>query len=316
MEIKERIPLENKGKKSKVVIVGMGNVGSTIAYTLLLRERVDELVLIDANEEKAKAQALDLNHGLPFLGKTEVWAGTYHDCKGADIIILTAGVAQKPGETRIDLLKNNIAIMDDIISSIAQFNKEAILLVVTNPVDILSYYTWKKSGFPQHKVIGSGTVLDSSRFRYLIGKMLRVDCRDVQAHIIGEHGDSSVPLWSNANLSGASLALTNEEKEELYVNTRDAAYQVIQGKGSTYYAVALACEKICTAILKNEAAVLHVSTLLTDFHGVSDVYLGVPTIIDQSGVKEIVQINLSQKEKSQFIHSADKMKNEIKRIGF
>jgi len=300
--------------KTRIVIIGIGAVGSTTAYTLLLRERVDELVLIDANQNKAVGDALDMNHGLPFLGRSKVWAGTYEDCRTADIIIITAGAAQKPGETRIDLLKRNGAIFESIINEVLKYNSDGILLVASNPVDIMSYFSWKKSQWPVHRVIGSGTLLDSARFRYLIGEHLHIDSRSVHAHIVGEHGDSELPLWSLANVAGTELSLNAEEKEQIFTDTRDAAYQIIDAKGSTYYAIALALDRICTAILRDEGSVLNVSTLLVDYHGVSDVYLGVPCVVDRSGVREILNLNISDSEKELLHRSAAKLKGIIESL--
>jgi L-lactate dehydrogenase len=301
-------------KKTRIVVIGVGAVGSTASYTLLLRERMDELVLIDANKEKAIGDALDMNHGLAFLGKAKVWAGDYEDCAEADIIIITAGVAQRPGESRVDLLKRNVAIFESITTEVLKYNKDGILLIATNPVDIMSYFTWKKSGWPSHRVIGSGTLLDTARFRFLIGDKLSIDPRSVHAHIIGEHGDSELPVWSHANIAGSEIALSKENKEEIFHNTRDAAYSIIQAKGATYYAIALALDRICTAILKNEAAVLNVSTLLTNYHGISDVYLGLPCIVDRSGVREILQLNINKDEQELLRKSGDKMKELIRFI--
>jgi L-lactate dehydrogenase len=301
-------------KKTRIVIIGVGAVGSTTAYTLLLRSRMDELVLIDANPEKAIGDALDMNHGLPFLGQATVWAGTYADCRDADIIIITAGAAQKPDETRTDLLKRNVSIFESITDEVLKYNTNGILLVASNPVDVMSYFTWKKSGWPATRVIGSGTLLDSARFRYLIGNKLTIDPRSVHAHIIGEHGDSEVPLWSLANIAGTDLALGEEDKQEIFANTRDAAYQIIKAKGATYYAIALALDRICTAILRNEAAVLNVSTLLTGYLGISDVYLGIPCIVDRNGVREVLSLHINDEEKSLLHQSANKLKSLVQSI--
>jgi L-lactate dehydrogenase len=289
-------------------------VGSTTAYTLLLRSRTDELVLIDSNKPKAIGDALDMNHGLPFLGKSKVWAGTYEDCAEADIIIITAGVSQRTGESRIDLLKRNVSIFESITDQVLRYNKDGILLIASNPVDIMSYFTWRKSGWPVHRVIGSGTLLDSSRLRYLIGNKLDIDSRSVHAHIIGEHGDSELALWSLANIAGSEILLNDEEKKEIFVNTRDAAYKIIEAKGATYYAIALALDRICTAILKNEASVLNVSTLLTNYQGINDVYLGVPCIVDRSGVREVLALRMTDSEKVLLNKSADKLKGLIQSI--
>ncbi len=305
---------ENTPKKTRIVVIGVGAVGSTTAYTLLLRGRMDELVLIDANKEKAIGDALDMNHGVPFTSKATVWAGTYEDCAEADIIIITAGAAQRPGESRVDLLKRNVAIFESITDQVLQYNQTGILLIASNPVDIMSYFTWKKSGWPVNRVIGSGTILDSARFRYLIGDKMQIDPRSVHAHIIGEHGDSELPLWSLANIAGSEILLSEADKQEIFVNTRDAAYQIIQAKGATFYAIALALDRICTAILRNEASVLNVSTLMHDYHGVNDVYLGVPCIVDRSGVREVLTLNMNFHEKQMLHKSADKLKGLIQSI--
>lgn len=296
-------------------MIGVGAVGSTTAYTLLLRQRMDELVLIDVNKAKATGDALDMNHGLLFLGQAKVWAGTYEDCRKADIIIITAGVAQHPGETRVDLLKRNVAIFESITTEVLKYNQDGILLIASNPVDIMSYFTWKKSGWPVQRVIGSGTLLDSSRFRYLIGEKLHIDPRSVHAHIIGEHGDSELPVWSLANVAGTELSLSEEDRQDIFLNTRDAAYKIIEAKGATYYAIALALDRICTAILRDEAAVLNVSTLLTDYYGISDVFLGVPCVVDRSGIREVLPLSISEQEKSLLHQSANKLKGLIQSMG-
>jgi len=301
-------------KPTRIAIIGVGDVGSTTAYTLLLRGRATELVLIDLNRDKAEGDALDMNHGMPFTGGTKIWAGDYADCADADIIVIAAGTAQKPGETRLDLLKRNVAIFDEIIARVTEYNQDGILLIATNPVDIMSYFSWKKAGWPSHRVIGSGTLLDSARFRYLIGENKQVDPRSVHAHIIGEHGDTELPVWSLANIAGSPIQLSDEEKQELYVNTRDAAYKIIQAKGSTYYAIALAIDRICTAILRDESAVLNVSALLEDYHGISDVYLGVPCIVDRTGIRQVLDLPLAEEEVAMLRHSAETLQERIRSI--
>jgi L-lactate dehydrogenase len=243
-----------------------------------------------------------------------VWAGDYPDCADADIVIITAGVAQKPGESRVDLLKRNVAIFESITDEVLKYNKDGILLIASNPVDVMSYFTWKKSGWPSQRVIGSGTLLDTARFRYLIGDKLSIDPRSVHAHIIGEHGDSELPVWSHANLAGSEIMLSEKDKEEVFRNTRDAAYQIIEAKGATYYAIALALDRICTAILKNEASVLNVSTLLNNYYGLSDVYLGLPCIVDRSGIREVLQLNINEKEQELLHKSGNKLKELIRSI--
>ncbi|MCF8567526.1 L-lactate dehydrogenase [Alicyclobacillus tolerans] len=299
----------------KVAIIGSGAVGSTTAYTLLLRKRVNELVLIDVNQNKAMGDAFDLSHGLPFIGAIKVYAGEYKDCADADIIIVTAGVAQKPNETRQDLLARNLQIFDAMIPKVTQRNKNGILLIATNPVDILSYFSWKKSGWDWNRVIGSGTLLDSARFRYLIANKLNVDPRSVHAHIVGEHGDTELPLWSHTNIAGMPIGLSEVEKQDLFKATRDAAYQIISTKGSTYYAIALALDRIVESILFNESSVLNVSTLLQNFHGISDVYLGVPCVVNRQGIHEVLPIEPSPVELEKLKYSANELKKQIAAFG-
>ncbi|GIP55996.1 MULTISPECIES: L-lactate dehydrogenase [Paenibacillus] len=301
-------------RSSRVVIIGTGAVGATTAYTLLLRERVSELVLIDANKDKALGEALDMNHGLPFTGGVKLWAGDYSDCADADVIVIAAGASQRPGETRIDLLKRNAGIFETIIQNIVKYNDHAIILVATNPVDILSYVTLKKSGFPSNRVIGSGTLLDSARFRYLIGQNKKINPRSIHAHIIGEHGDSELPLWSLANVAGIDLEFSDQDRENIFNSTKNAAYEIINAKGATFYAIALALDRIITSILQDEGSVLNVSTLLENYNGVSDVYLGVPSIVDRSGVREVLDLKLSDQELVQFQNSANKLKSEIAKL--
>lgn len=301
-------------KRSRVAIVGMGAVGTTTGYTLLLRQRMSELVFIDVNAKKARGEMLDMNHGLPFLGGVKVWAGTYEDCRDADIIIVAAGASQKPGETRIDLLKRNASIFGEIIDNITKMNDHGILLIATNPVDILSYVSWKLSGWPKERVIGSGTLLDSARFRYLIGLNKGIDPRSIHAHIIGEHGDSELPVWSLANVAGTPLDIPEADQEQIFENTKNAAYEIIDAKGATSYAIALALDRITAAILGDEASVLNVSTLLTDYNGVSDVYLGVPCVVDHNGVREILDLPLNDVEKDAFQRSANKLKDQISKL--
>lgn len=255
-----------------------------------------------------------MNHGLPFLGGVKVWAGTYEDCRDADIIIVAAGASQKPGETRIDLLKRNASIFGEIIDNITKVNDHGILLIATNPVDILSYVSWKLSGWPKERVIGSGTLLDSARFRYLIGLNKGIDPRSIHAHIIGEHGDSELPVWSLANVAGTPLDIPEADQEQIFENTKNAAYEIIDAKGATSYAIALALDRITAAILGDEASVLNVSTLLTDYNGVSDVYLGVPCVVDHNGVREILDLPLNDVEKDAFQRSANKLKDQISKL--
>jgi L-lactate dehydrogenase len=248
------------------------------------------------------------------VGNVRVWAGDYEDCKDADIIVVTAGAAQKPGETRQDLLKRNVQIFESIIENVTKYNTNGILLIATNPVDVLSYFSWKKSGWPANRVIGSGTLLDSARFRYLIAEELNIDPRSVHAHIIGEHGDSELPVWSRANVAGLQVDIPRAKQEEIFKNTRDAAYEIISAKGATFYAIALALDRICAAILRNEQSVLTVSTLISGHYDLEEVYLGVPCIVDHSGVREILDLELSAEEQELLRKSARTLKSHIDEI--
>src|SRR5512142_2023414 len=236
----------NVQRPTRVAIVGSGNVGATTAYALALNGVASEIVLIDAHRARAEGEAMDLNHAMPFMRPARVWAGDYSDCARADIVILTAGAGQRPGETRLDLLKRNVAVFQEILPRVCDQTREAILLVATNPVDVLTYAAWKMSGLLSTRVIGSGTILDTARFRYLLSQHFGVDPRSVHAYIIGEHGDSEVPVWSLANIAGMrlpnycaahGLGCDDAVQDEIFSQTRDAAYEIIQRKGATYYAV-------------------------------------------------------------------------------
>ncbi|HYF77164.1 MAG TPA: L-lactate dehydrogenase [Symbiobacteriaceae bacterium] len=312
-------------KSSKIVLIGSGMVGSTFAYTVLLRGLAHELVIIDVNRAKAEGDALDLNHGLMLAKPMKIYAGDYADCRGADIIVITAGAAQKPGETRIDLMNRNVAIFDAIIKQVTQHNTDGIMLIATNPVDILTQVALKLSGWPAQRVIGSGTLLDSSRFRYLIAEKLRLDPRSVHGYIIGEHGDTEVPVWSGLNVAGLlpdeceethRWCLDDADKETIYEETRTAAYKIIERKGSTYYAIALALARICEAILRDQHSVLAVSSYLEGYHGVSGICLGVPTVVGRNGVEAVMEIPLSAREAEQFRASAAKLQEFLTEIGF
>ena len=211
-------------------------------------------------------------------------------------------------------MRRNIAIFENITDQVLKHNNNGILLVASNPVDIMSYFTWRKSGWPVNRVIGSGTLLDSSRFRYLIGNKLSIDPRSVHAHIIGEHGDSELALWSGANIAGTTIQLNEKDRNEIFTATRDAAYRIIEAKGATYYAIALALDRICTAILKDEAAVLNVSTLMENYQGISGVYLGIPCVVDRNGVREVLPIEMNEEETKALHRSAQKLKDLIATI--
>ena len=299
---------------ARVAVVGAGNVGTTFAYALLLSGLAAEIVLIDANRAKAEGEAMDLNHAVPFTHPTRVWAGDYPDCAGAVVTVLTAGSGQKPGETRLDLIKKNAAIWREIVPAIVKNNPNGILLVATNPVDVLTYAAWKLSGLPAERVIGSGTILDTARFRYLLSQYFRVDASSVHAYVVGEHGDSEVPVWSLANIAGMRLAefckaqgLPYDAKamDQIFAQTRDAAYHIIERKGATYYAVAAGLMRITQAILRNQSTVLSVSSLIQDYYGISDVCFSLPAVIDRGGIEKAIRLELAPGEIQQLKHSAE-----------
>jgi L-lactate dehydrogenase len=311
-------------RPTRVAVVGVGNVGATFAYALLLSGLAAEIVLIDANRAKAEGEAMDLNHTVPFAYPTRVWAGDYSDCAGATVTVLAAGSNQKPGETRLDLIKRNVSIWRNIVSEVAKHNPEGILLVATNPVDILTYAAWKLSGLPSERVIGSGTILDTSRFRYLLSQYFGVDARSVHAFIIGEHGDSEVPVWSSANIAGMRLPQfcraqgipdDRPAMENIFLQTRDAAYQIIQCKGATYYAVAAGLMRITQAILRDQRTVLSISSLIDNYHGLTDVCFSLPTVLDRGGIEKVLHIELEKEELEKLCHSASVLKTTIKSLG-
>lgn len=307
----------------RVAVVGAGNVGATFAYALLLSGLAAEIVLIDKNHRKAEGEAMDLNHAIPFAHATRVWAGDYPDCNGATVTVLAAGASQSPGETRLDLLQRNAAIFAQIVPEVVRHNPEGILLIATNPVDVLTYATWKVSGVPIARVMGSGTILDTARFRYLLSQHFGVDARSVHAFIIGEHGDSEVPVWSLANIAGMRLpefcrahgvALDRTAMDDIFRQTRDAAYHIISRKGATYYAVAAGLMRIVEAILRNQSTVLSVSHLVEDYYGISDVCLSLPALVNRGGVQKLLRIELSEQEAEQLHHSADILKRTIAQL--
>ena len=301
----------------KIAIVGVGNVGATTAYALAESGLFSEMVLIDVNRERTVGEAEDLCHAIPFLSPMEIYAGDYADTADAALIIITAGVAQRGAQTRLDLIHGNFEVFKSIIGSICRYNTDAILLVVTNPVDVLTEVTRRLSGFPSHRVIGSGTVLDTARLKFLLGQRLGVDMRQVHAFIIGEHGDSELPVFSSANISGLDLshfcgkpyaACDDAELEELFIKTRDAAYSIIRAKGATYYGIAEATRRIVTAISRDESAILPVSVAPEGAYGLSDISISLPAVIGREGVKRVLEMPLSEKEAQMLQHSAAQMR--------
>jgi L-lactate dehydrogenase len=305
---------------NRVVLIGTGFVGSSYAFALLNQGVTEELVLIDLNKEKSEGDAMDLNHGLPFSpAPTKIWFGDYTDCREADIVVITAGANQKPGETRLDLVEKNTNIFKGIVDQVMQSGFDGIFLVATNPVDILSYAVWQFSGLPKERVIGSGTILDTARFRFLLGEYFDVDTRNVHAYIIGEHGDTELPVWSHADIAGTSIAewirkkpeYQQEHLDELFVNVRDAAYHIIKRKGATYYGIAMGLVRLTKAILQNENSVLTVSAYLDGEYNQKDIYIGVPAIVNRSGIREIIQLKLNDSETKKFSHSVDVLRKSM-----
>lgn len=303
---------------SKIAIIGAGLVGATTAFALMTGGTTEEIVLIDIIKGKARGEALDLNHGTSFIRPVTIYAGDYPDCQGADIVIITAGIPQKPGQSRLELVEINKRIIRQVVESILNYNTEAVLIIATNPVDIMSYVAWEGSGLPASRVLGSGTVLDTSRFRYLLGQRCNLDPRNIHAYVIGEHGDSEVLLWSTVNIAGIPMekfcatcehTCYPEGKDDISQQVRQAAYEVIEGKGATYYAVALALRRITESILRNEHSILTVSTMIEEFQGVKNVYLSLPCILGENGVEKIISLKLSTAEKENFIKSAEIVKN-------
>ncbi len=301
----------------KCAIIGCGNVGATTAYSLALSRLFSEILLIDINKQKAEGEAADINHSLPFISPMDIYAGDYPDLHDANIVIITAGAAQEVGESRIDLVGRNTQIFRNIVENVIKYNTECILLVVTNPVDILTYATLKISGFPASRVIGSGTVLDTARLKYLLGSHLDVDPRNVHSFIIGEHGDSELAVWSSANISGIDLNKFCGECERscsftdikaIFDDVRNSAYKIIESKGATYYAIAESVRRIVSAIMRDEGTILTVSSYINGLYSLSDICLGVPCIVGRNGVKKVLEIPLDKEEKRLLHESADKLK--------
>lgn len=298
----------------KVAIVGCGFVGSSIAFSLMQRGIYSEIVLIDVNHARAEGEALDLSHGLPYTAAMDIYAGDYKDVSDCSLIIITAGANQKPGETRLDLIGKNVAILKSIIPQITAEGFEGILMIVSNPVDVLTYAAREISGYPAHRVIGSGTVLDTARLKYILGRHLDVDSRSVHAVIIGEHGDSELAVWSGANVSGIDLNhfceirghfRHDESMQRIYEDVRDSAYEIIKRKGATYYGIAMAVARIAECIVKDEQAVLPVSVILEGAYGLSGLALSIPSVVGKNGVEKVLEIPLNDQE-NQALHSSAK----------
>ena len=307
-------------KSSSVALIGTGFVGSSYAFALMNQGIVNELVMIDVNADKAKGDVMDLNHGKVFApNPSYIRYGEYSDCANVDLVVICAGAGQKPGETRLQLVEKNLKIFKSIIDSVMASGFDGIFVVATNPVDILTYATWKYSGLPKERVIGSGTILDTARFRFSLGEYFRVNPVNVHAYIVGEHGDSELPVFSSANIGCVPVLkyierhekYSKEDLDEIFVNVRDAAYKIIETKGATYYGIAMGLVRITKAILSNENSILTVSAHLDGQYGAEDVYIGVPAVINRDGIHEIVELDLHEEEQKLFHNSVNVLKNTL-----
>lgn len=310
--------------RSKIAIIGAGNVGASTAFAMSLNQMVNEMVLIDVAKERAIGEAMDISHGLSFLGQMSVYGGDYSDCSDCDAIVITAGLGRKPGETRIDLAKKNLAIAKDITENVMKYYTRGVILVVSNPVDILTYYIQHWSGLPVGKVFGSGTVLDSSRFRFLLSRMLNIDVRNVHGYIIGEHGDSQLPLWSATHIAGKNVmeffnepkyGITEEAKNAIVEDVKISGAEIIKKKGATYYAIAVAVNTILESLLKNQNTIRTVSSVIEGAYGISDVALSLPSIVNAGGIKVIDDLKLTDEEQKALEFSANQLKQILKQIG-
>lgn len=306
----------------KGVIVGAGQVGLACAYAMMIENVLDELVLVDINQERLIGEVMDLEQGMSFVQPTTITAGTMADGAGADVVVITAGAAQKPGETRLDLVQKNVEILKKLIPDIVAHCPEAILLLVSNPVDVLTYAAWKLSGLPKARVLGSGTVLDTGRFRYLLARRLGIDARSLHAYIIGEHGDSEVPFWSQANICGTpiyndSMAADDRQGlDDIFQQTKNAAYEIIRRKGYTNFAVGLAVKQIVQSIVRDQNRVLTVSCIIDTLFGVEEICLSVPAVVGRTGVSHRLQLTLNAREEDLLRHSAQTLRDVINQIQF
>ncbi len=309
--------MTNTKSCGKVVIIGSGSVGSSAAFALAIGDVVNEIKIVDINTQKAKGEALDISHGLSLVGSTKVNAGGFEDVKDADVIVITAGSPRKPGETRLDLLKKNETIAREITKNIMKFYNNGIILVISNPVDILTYIIQKESGLPTSKVFGSGTMLDSSRFRYLIGENFTINVTDISGFLIGEHGESVVPIWSLVNIQGIPLndfcTTYNKsiDKEKIEEEIRAAGAKVIQFKGATYYAIAIIIGHLVKAIVKNQNAIFPISSVIDGPYTIKDVALSLPSVVNSTGIQQVIEVSISNTEYQRLLASSDKLKSVL-----
>lgn len=307
--------------KRKVVLVGTGFVGMSMAYSLLNQGGVEELVLIDVNKEKTIGEEMDLSHGLPYAPhKMEIKAGEYDECKDAGIVVITAGLAQKPGQSRLELAVENAKIIRDITKNVMANGFDGIFVVASNPVDLMTYVVAEVSGMPKSRVIGSGTVLDTARLRYLIAEYLEVSSKNVHAYILGEHGDSSLVPWEHCYVGCKKMIdimkdnnHPMEDLKKIHDGVWQAAYEIIEKKKATYYGIGMALNRLIKAIFNDENAILTVSTYLDNKYGQDGVFIGVPAIINKNGVKELLVLKLNEEDQEKFNHSCEIMKETIQK---
>lgn len=310
----------SQASRTKVAIIGAGNVGASIAFAMALQQSANEIVLIDEKKEKAVGEALDINHGLCFLGQMTVYSGDYSDISSCDVIIITAGIGRKPGETRLDLARRNLVIAKDITENVMKYYTHGVILVVSNPVDILTYKIQKWSGLPNGRVFGSGTVLDSARFRFSLAEKFNVDVRNVHGYIVGEHGDTQLPLWSATHIAGINAeeygkmhnnTFNDQDKELIRQDVKQAGSIIIKNKGATYYAIAVAVNTLVETLLKNQNTIRTVSSVIEGTYGINDVALSLPSLINANGVEKIVEFPITEEEEKMLKASAETIKSML-----
>lgn len=307
----------------KVVLIGTGSVGSSYAYSLLNQTLVDELILIDVNEKRAEAEVMDLNHGMYFVDSpVKIKRGIYEDCKDADIVCVTAGVSQQRDASRLDFAEANTKIFKTVIENVMNTGFNGIFIIATNPVDIMTHVTWKFSKFPQHKIIGSGTILDTSRYCYMLGEYFNINPHEINGYIIGEHGDSQVAALSTTYIGSRSILDIVKSNKDMHIkdlelisqNVRDAAQTILEGKNATHYGIGLGLARLTKAVLRNENSILPVSTYLDGEYGYSDLFFGVPSVINRQGVSKIIELDLNNDEKTKLEKSVQVIRNSLSSI--
>ena len=311
--------MSEKIKKRKIMLVGTGFVGMSFAYSMLSEKGVDELVLVDVNEDKARGEQMDLSDGLVYADtKMKITAGTYADAVDTNIVVLTAGAAQKPGQTRLDLVKINANITKGVCQALKENNFNGILVVANNPVDIMTYVAWKESGLPKNHVVGSGTVLDTARLRHALSERLGFADSNIHAYIMGEHGDSSFVPWIHSYIGCKNLLeyldennISLSELQEIYIDVRDKAYKIIELKRATYYGIGLALKRIVSCILNNERAILPVSSYQNGEYGKEGYFIGTPSVVGSNGVEQVIRLHLNENDQQRFDHSFDTLKQTI-----